>query len=647
MTVLAGFLDRSGTRSDAGFGAAARVALAGRLDVGDLDLFEHAGRGLFMGWGAPRPRESLGRSSPVPRPATPSSRHDSPGASWFQTEHTSTLVLGELYDLPGGAATQAAEFAAADWAQRRQRALEAWNGVFAFVHWDAAQRELVLAVDRLAGQPLYLAEFGDVLGFVTRPSLLCAHPQFSGELDRTALYQFFTFQKLLGRRSYYREASFLAGGEYIIVRDGRVSRSSYWEPRYSTEPMGRAEAETALAGALRRSLERRTRGREVRGVFLSGGLDSRAVLAAGLRPECAFTVGSAGEPDVETSAALTAVHGVRHQALEPASDHLVQWLDRSIALGDGMYPVQFGWFLLCLPQIREQCDVVFHGNPPELFFRGTGLPRQQNVFGKTLHLPRLTRLQESSLPSAFARLCKRSLGTRHASELFREDVAAEYATALPESIESLLEEAAAAAPDLYDRFSWSDTRYTSRYSSFITQLVMRAYLIERSALLFDTELIELHYRLPRRLRADSRLWRAAICRLDPALARVPDDNTGFPLDTPQAIVDLDAYRAKLRRRVSDSLRRRSQRHALHSHNWWADYPERLRSDRALQARLDETLHDPRCLDPAIFRRETVDRWRREHLQGERNRMQLLFLLLTFGRWYKDQGTGRSSGQGDA
>ena len=178
------------------------------------------------------------------------------------------------------------------------------RGMFAFALWDGRRRELLLARDRLGKKPLYYWHRpGRALAFASEPKAFLADPAFRAEPDPAALHQYLTYQYVPSPWSAFRGVQKLPPAHILRVRDGQVHVERYWSLAYAPK---RAGGEDDLMEELRARLQEAVRLRLISdvplGAFLSGGVDSSAVVAvmAGLNagPVKTFSIGFA-EPEYD------------------------------------------------------------------------------------------------------------------------------------------------------------------------------------------------------------------------------------------------------------------------------------------------------------------------------------------------------------
>ena len=155
------------------------------------------------------------------------------------------------------------------------------RGMFAFALWDARRRRLLLARDRLGKKPLYWTVAGNALRFASELKALVRDPAVPRDLDPLALHHYLTYQYVPAPWSMCRRIRKLPPGHLLVWRDGRAEVRRYWRlDSRPAGPIGEEEAADRLRELLLDATRVRMTSERPVGVFLSGGLDSSAVVAA-------------------------------------------------------------------------------------------------------------------------------------------------------------------------------------------------------------------------------------------------------------------------------------------------------------------------------------------------------------------------------
>nr|QEO74760.1 asparagine synthase (glutamine-hydrolyzing) [uncultured bacterium] len=158
------------------------------------------------------------------------------------------------------------------------------NGQFAFVIYDLKRNQLFLARDQFGINPLFYTVSNGAFIFGSEIKAILEHPLAPREVDLTGLDQIITFPGLVSPRTMFKGIESLKSGHYILVKDGELRVTEYWDIDYPRDgDMAYERAESYYVDAVRDLLERSVRYRLQAdvpvGFYLSGGLDSSLMAA--------------------------------------------------------------------------------------------------------------------------------------------------------------------------------------------------------------------------------------------------------------------------------------------------------------------------------------------------------------------------------
>lgn len=156
------------------------------------------------------------------------------------------------------------------------------DGMFALAVWDTPRRQLLLARDRMGEKPLYYYATADGVVFGSELRALLAHPAVPRQLSLPGLAAYLAFEFVPDPRSILVGIAKLPPGHTLTIcaDDGKLRLARYWDLAFEPETgVSADEWEARLLDQLRVSVARRLVSDVPVGFFLSGGIDSSAVVA--------------------------------------------------------------------------------------------------------------------------------------------------------------------------------------------------------------------------------------------------------------------------------------------------------------------------------------------------------------------------------
>jgi asparagine synthase (glutamine-hydrolysing) len=154
------------------------------------------------------------------------------------------------------------------------------RGMFAFAIWDERKQELFLARDRVGKKPLLYAQVNGKLVFGSEFSALLLHPEISRDINFEALHHYLSFLCVPAPLTAYSAIRKLEPGHWLRWRNGEIETQRYWQPDFSHKTdLNEEEAGERVIEILREAVRVRLMSEVPLGAFLSGGVDSSAVVA--------------------------------------------------------------------------------------------------------------------------------------------------------------------------------------------------------------------------------------------------------------------------------------------------------------------------------------------------------------------------------
>ncbi len=162
-----------------------------------------------------------------------------------------------------------------------ERCLDYFNGIFAFAIWDKKENSLFIVRDRLGIKPLYYTLTREGISFASEIKSILQDEDIKTSADPKGVYAFMTFGYVPGEKTIFKGINRLSPGYTLTVSPGKIIKFQYWDiPSEDVQTdRGLPAYISDYRNILWDSVKLRLRGNNPPGAFLSGGLDSSALVA--------------------------------------------------------------------------------------------------------------------------------------------------------------------------------------------------------------------------------------------------------------------------------------------------------------------------------------------------------------------------------
>jgi asparagine synthase (glutamine-hydrolysing) len=219
------------------------------------------------------------------------------------------------------------------------------RGMFAFALWDEANQRLLLARDRFGKKPLFFYDRGDGdIYFASEIKAFKEVPGFETRVNTDAVWHYFSYRYVPAPATLYQGVRKLMPGTYAVWQNGRLEETRYYTPP-DREPIGSAPLPADPVAGFLELLEESTRLRMVSdvpfGAFLSGGIDSSAVVAFMSRhsnlPVKTFSVGfkETQYSELRYAKAIAELYKTEHHELTVTHQEMIDALPLLVHHRDG------------------------------------------------------------------------------------------------------------------------------------------------------------------------------------------------------------------------------------------------------------------------------------------------------------------------
>jgi len=161
------------------------------------------------------------------------------------------------------------------------------NGQFAICIWDPRNQTMILARDRFGICPLFYHSSKRLFAFASEIKALLTIPRIPKQINSRAIDQIFSFWVPVAGTTAFSEVREVPPGHLLTYHNDTLRLEPYWQWDFpelqDRTPMDFKEAQEALRGELSRSISLRLRADIEVGSYLSGGIDSSALVALGTK----------------------------------------------------------------------------------------------------------------------------------------------------------------------------------------------------------------------------------------------------------------------------------------------------------------------------------------------------------------------------
>ncbi len=445
-------------------------------------------------------------------------------------------------------------------------ALERLNGNYVVIVHDRVHGFIHLATDCCGVFPVFQVETRDGWLYCSHPDVLAGAADEGHRLDETSLAEFILTGTVTPPFSYYERVRAADHGTVLTwdANGGRpveAAKRRFFEFAYRGESSVREEdLACQLAAAVRRAVQRRTLPRlGPYAVALSGGLDSRAVLASGLDRERALAFTCYDEPNREfrTAEAIARLLSVRFLPLRRGPDYYAEHAALGVRISGGMGTFANNHFLGVIPRLRSEgvenlltgcyCDYLFKALP--LNRRSHWLTRRKELapFRHEFyfdHFPASTGLAQQARERWESRIPVELQNRHDTASLFQIEARRTF-------------------PVCYEGDN-QQRLVPQRVAGWCPPFV-------------DRDVIDVYCRIPYRYKLNRSLFRKAVVALAPELGAIPDANTGASLRASPAWEWVRESQLRLQRKWRILCRPAT------SEESWPNWPHYVRHSRTLDA----------------------------------------------------------------
>jgi len=494
------------------------------------------------------------------------------------------------------------------------------RGAFNIIIWDGNEKKLTVINDRYGLRPIYYSQHKNGLYLASEVKAILNCNGISKKIDDSAIASLFFFGFVMGNRTYFESIKLLPPASLLVFKNNEVSISNYWDFNFLDRNEGKTPDyyEQKLGNLILQAIERHVKDGVRITVPLSGGLDSRTILASIGKehyPINTVTFGTEDMDDVKIARRVSDALGSNHHYLELLPEDIINNAKKIVNITDGMISFLHSTGNMKFELIKDYTDVCLDGMQP---------------FGSFFSPFAIFKRKEKLL---IADYLFQPISTAMAKSLFIDSYYKKIRNYPREIVENIARKCKSASASSIIDYSIA-TQYVRRFVNY-GNLVKRTHVEVRSPF-FDNDLVDFIVNTPPHERRYQYLYTRTFSRLFPELSKIPWEKTGLPVDATNtfAKMTLSLIKKRLKKKMGivDKKLANNRYFRTPSIDLFAKYTQWSRENENLISFIRRTLLNGKGYSRSILNIKTVERVLEEHIKGKCNHIELISRLLTFELW---------------
>ena len=490
------------------------------------------------------------------------------------------------------------------------------NGSFILSIYD--NDTIIIASDRLGSKNLFYTINSNSILYSSEIKAILADRSIISELNLKAIIDFFTYSFILGNKTFFIGIELLPPASILIKKKESLRIVKYWDLNLRENRHNKLDFINLLKRfnlVMKRAVDIRMADKDIIGIFLSGGLDSR--LIAGFAQKNAnktnkelisYTFGTKNGLQERIAKKVSKNLKIKNKFYEIPSSSLAKYAEEVVYKGDGHIRIRDAHFISFLREIRTEVDTILVG----LF--------GSELFGEMLS-NKLSKISSKiELTTYLFNQYKNNNTADHISNLFMFNFPLISEIEIIKNFSHTLKEIPS---NNYNEIAdWWEIRQRDRRYIIPISNYMNWYIDTRLPFL-DNEIVNFALSLPLALRINKRFIQKAIRYDFPNLSSIPWEKTGLPIKSKNLFIKLNLVKRDLLRIIKKLIEKISLGNIYIRNSDYRSYDYFLRtsSRNYLTKILLHTLNNP------ILNQKYIKEIVEEHMKMRKNHEMILCDIL--------------------
>ncbi|MCU0851001.1 MAG: asparagine synthase-related protein [Candidatus Thermoplasmatota archaeon] len=515
-----------------------------------------------------------------------------------------------------------AEFCLYSYEEYGEKFIKQLNGSFIFIIHDFPNNKTILVNDRYGHNIHFYALNNNTFFFAPEIKAILQDKNIPKVLNDRAVAEFFVVGEFWDNKTFFQNINVLPPATILTFYEQKISKETYWEFRYETDN-NRSQGEyiNELIQHYRKAIKIRMDDHH-HGITLSGGLDSRTVLAGmdlkKRKEVITCTFGARDCDEVIVAQKVSKIADVKnHIILETSPEILIKNAMFDVWLTEGRNYIGNGFAYPLLSLTKNDIDVIFDGYALDLVLGGGYLKKE------ILRCKSDKELKEI-LSNIF--LKKKIFQDIELPALFTSDYYQKIKNVLRESFE--IEFNKVKHTNLCNKSDqiFINTRVTWMQ---IGDTPVRD-IFETSHPTADNDFVDTILKIPPKWRYNHRLYRKFLMHLAPELSRVPYNHTMIRADAPLVFWRIGLYYLYIRELIKKKMFVFSKgRIFISNKRHYVNFEEWFRTNKSWQSFFRDLLLTENTSSKKYFNQSYIQQLFEEQIEGKKNNIMKLMYLATF------------------
>lgn len=465
------------------------------------------------------------------------------------------------------------------------------NGEFLILVFSRNSKKVALINDRFCSIPIYYTITADKSFYASLNYYDISQKirEFGNiKYNKSAFYEFLWFRRLHHDITFDHDSKYLLPASILKNKNSEYRIENYWMPSFYKTSKNLNQSTDEFIEKIQSSIKRKTEGLDYSslGFFLSGGMDTRTILAAISTldipmPTC-YTLGYSKDGEFRIASQLTSIVNANHHFIKMDSRNYEHFWDEKFKLSGGMYHFLQNIFLGIDNSSLNTKKHFLHGHGFDYLFQGMYLPSNPlKIFNKNTHIKKIVDLNHVQKFSDFYSKNVPYRAWRIDLKRFTKSNHESLYESMIENLQNVESLALSLSDNNFDVWEFMMIYGLSRHYSQTDVMGMSTHG-EQLKVANDNDLFDFYLSLPLEFRKYARIMRSALEKMNKGLAMIPSANTDYKIKAgPIQTTSYFIMRSMLRRII------KSDRYlgAIASRRTWPNEDEHVRSLSMLKEEL--------------------------------------------------------------